>query len=165
MLRILLSLTLLLAFFTSTHAYEVTLAWDPNTEQDLAGYRLYWGYFSEHYLWNQEVGLEVCDKTTCIYSVELPDNLWFFSLKAYDILGNESGFSIQVWAKPPDICLGDFDQDGNVDISDLSLLVADFGRTDLHDTLDCRTDVDKDGDVDMQDVKLIADEYGRSDCQ
>jgi hypothetical protein len=146
-------------------AAQVTLEWDPNTEPNLAGYRLYYGPYSHYYTEEKDIGLEKCDENCCTCSVELPEGLWFFSVTAYDIYGHESGFSNQVWAKSPEICLGDFDQDGDVDGGDLSLLVADFGRTDFHDYPDCRTDVDKDGDVDIMDLKITADEYGRTDCR
>ena len=38
-----LALILILALFTTlAHSAEVTLAWEPNTEPDLAGYRVYY---------------------------------------------------------------------------------------------------------------------------
>ena len=61
-----------------------------------------------------------------------------------------------------DECLGDFDSDGDVDGSDLSLFAADFGRTDCSG--DCEGDFDTDGDVDGSDLAVFAADFGRTDC-
>lgn len=59
-------------------------------------------------------------------------------------------------------CEGDFDTDGDVDGSDLSIFAADFGRTDC--SSDCEGDFDSDGDVDGSDLATFAADFGRTDC-
>jgi hypothetical protein len=39
---ILLTVLILLCFITPSYAMDVTLSWDPNTEPDLAGYKIYY---------------------------------------------------------------------------------------------------------------------------
>lgn len=64
----------------------------------------------------------------------------------------------------PASCLGDFDNDGDVDGIDASTFGADFGsQTCLSGTL-CEGDFDNDGDVDGLDASLFANEFGRSNC-
>ena len=40
---ILLSLTILILYSSTISTASVTLAWDPNTEPDIAGYKIYYG--------------------------------------------------------------------------------------------------------------------------
>ena len=61
-----------------------------------------------------------------------------------------------------DVCEGDFDDDGDVDGSDLAIFAADFGRTDCSG--DCEGDFDTDGDVDGSDLAVFAADFGRTDC-
>ena len=60
------------------------------------------------------------------------------------------------------ICEGDFDEDRDVDGSDLAVFAADFGRTDCSG--DCEGDFDNDGDVDGSDLAVFAADFGRTDC-
>jgi hypothetical protein len=62
-------------------AAEVTLAWDANTEPDLAGYMIYYGFTSRSYDWVVDVG----DQTTYTVSSQL-----IFPIKSHVIFpGNE----------------------------------------------------------------------------
>ena len=63
---------------------------------------------------------------------------------------------------PIPICEGDFDNDSDVDGSDLAVFAADFGRTDC--LSDCEGDFDEDGDVDGSDLAVFAADFGRTDC-
>ena len=63
---------------------------------------------------------------------------------------------------PP--CEGDFDNDGDVDGSDLAVFAADFGRTDCDTGPACEGDFDHDGDVDGSDLAVFAADFGRTDC-
>jgi hypothetical protein len=88
---------LLGSFFTPVFATtDVTLAWDTNTEPDLAGYRVYQSAMSGTY--NKATG-KVCDVaksiTTCTISA-MPDGTYFWVATAYDLKGNESGYSNEV---------------------------------------------------------------------
>ena len=57
---------------------------------------------------------------------------------------------------------GDFDQDGDVDGSDLAVFAADFGRTDCDQGELCEGDFDKDRDVDGSDLAIFAVSFGRT---
>ena len=61
-------------------------------------------------------------------------------------------------------CEGDFDNDGDVDGSDLAVFAADFGRTDCSPADPCAGDFDYDGDADGSDLAVFAAEFGRTDC-
>jgi len=61
-------------------------------------------------------------------------------------------------------CEGDFDNDGDVDGSDLSVFAADFGRTDCSLQDFCDGDFDGDGDVDGSDLAIFAADFGKTDC-
>jgi hypothetical protein len=63
---------------------------------------------------------------------------------------------------PLNDCPGDFENDGDVDGSDLAVFAADFGRTDC--SADCEGDFDNDGDVDGSDLAVFAADFGRTDC-
>ena len=64
----------------------------------------------------------------------------------------------------PEACEGDFDEDGDVDGSDLATFAADFGRTDCGTGLPCEGDFDDDSDVDGSDLATFAADFGRTDC-
>ena len=66
--------------------------------------------------------------------------------------------------EPAPPCEGDFDDDGDVDGSDLAVFAADFGRTDCTNPPPCEGDFDNDGDVDGSDLAVFAADFGRTDC-
>jgi len=68
-----------------------------------------------------------------------------------------------VWITLP-ACQGNFDNDGDVDGSDLAVFAADFGRTDCSPSNRCSGDFDSDGDVDGSDLATFAADFGRTDC-
>ena len=61
-------------------------------------------------------------------------------------------------------CEGDFDNDGDVDGSNLAVFAADFGRTDCSLQNFCDGDFDGDGDVDGSDLAIFAADFGKTDC-
>lgn len=71
---------------------SVSLAWDPNTEADLAGYRVHVGGTSHTYTQIIDVG-RVNSFTVLDLSAGQP---YFFAVTAYDIFANESGYSSEV---------------------------------------------------------------------
>jgi hypothetical protein len=73
-------------------ASYLTLAWDPNTEPDLAGYRVYYGTTSGEYVDSIDVG----NITTYRLDDLLDGVTYFIALTAYDTSGNESDFSHEV---------------------------------------------------------------------
>ena len=57
-----------------------------------------------------------------------------------------------------ELCESDFDEDADMDGSDLAVFAADFGRTDCKGSSDpCEGDFDEDGDVDGSDLAVFAD--------
>lgn len=66
--------------------------WDPNTEGDLAGYKVHVGTASRTYSQNIDVG-----RVTTFTVPNLADGqTYFFSVTAYDVMANESSFSNEV---------------------------------------------------------------------
>jgi hypothetical protein len=91
-----LSASLFLAALFPAHlaASSLTLAWDPNTEPDLAGYKVYCGTRSRHY----DSAIDVGKNTYCKVSYLAPKTRYYFTLTAYDTSRNESDFSWEVSA-------------------------------------------------------------------
>jgi len=111
----LLSLILILfQLATNANSAQVTLAWDPNTEPDVAGYKIYYGLLSGQYSDSVDVG----NQTSCTLSNLQDGNTYYLAATTYDIEGYESDFSNEVVfnapANPPRI---DFDGDGKADIA------------------------------------------------
>ena len=65
------------------------LAWDPNTESDLAGYRVHYGTASGSYT----VHTDVHNVTTYTVTGLTAGQTYYFAATAYDASGNESGYS------------------------------------------------------------------------
>ena len=93
-IRIQYSLPLLVIFtlcflqLPTAFAATVTVAWDANSEPDLAGYILYYGTSSPDYLYNVDVG----NTTGCTISGLDQGGIYYFAAKAYNTIG-ESEFS------------------------------------------------------------------------
>ena len=85
-------------------AGSVSLAWDPNTEDDLAGYKVYIGTASQTFSQIIDVGHVTAFTVTDL----LEGETYFSTVTAYDIFVNESDFSnevsttIPVTAPPPE---------------------------------------------------------------
>ena len=100
----------------------MTLAWDPNTENDLAGYNVYYGTASRVY----DSVIEVGNITSYTVTDLEPETQYYFAITAYDTSGNESDFSVEVSAVPnnvdptPDIKANG--SDGPLDISSGNML-------------------------------------------
>ena len=95
-LRILVALCVLLLVVLGVAqwvlAAEVQLAWDPNTEEDLAGYRLYHRAEGEQYgTYTHEIAAP--DSTV---TLSYPDGRHYWRLTAFDQANNESGFSNEI---------------------------------------------------------------------
>ena len=102
----LIGIGLLLGLPAAATAGSVSLAWDPNTETDLAGYQLYYGQSSGNYQFTVDVG----NQTTYTLSGLADGQTYYFAVTAYDTSGNESNFSSEVSTTipgtppPPDTC-------------------------------------------------------------
>ena len=61
-------------------------------------------------------------------------------------------------------CYADFDGNGDVYPSDLSVFLNEYGRTDCLTNPPCQADIDGDGNVYPSDLSVFLFEYGRDDC-
>src|SRR4030042_4199018 len=76
-------------------AAEIRIAWDPNSEPDLAGYKVYYGTASGVY--NGPGSPMNVGNVNSYRLLDLnPGQIYFIALKAYDTFGNESGYSNEV---------------------------------------------------------------------
>lgn len=71
---------------------SATLAWDPNIESDLAGYKLYWGPSTGNYMHVFDVG----NVTQYKLFGFTPEVVNFFAVTAYNADGLESDFSNEI---------------------------------------------------------------------
>ena len=91
-------LCLLLVGASWSSAGTITLAWDPNTEPDLAGYKIYYGTSSRQYTVTVDVG------NVTRYTIRDLDEsrVYYLAVTAYDTAGNESELSDEVSGYPTD---------------------------------------------------------------
>jgi hypothetical protein len=87
-----LILTVLALLPVSSMAGSAILNWQPNSESDLDGYRVYYGTSSRSY----GPPLYVNTATTCTLDTLSEGATYYFAVTAYDTSGNESGFSAEV---------------------------------------------------------------------
>jgi hypothetical protein len=70
----------------------ISLAWDANTESDLAGYKIYYGTASRSYGASVNVG----NVTSYELAGLTPGQVYYISVTAYDTANYESGYSNEV---------------------------------------------------------------------
>ena len=100
----------------TANAYDVVIAWDPNTESDLAGYKIYGseGSPGPPYDLIDTYSLDEIDpdNPACQIS-DLDDSLkYYFVLSAYDFAGNESDYSNEVCVAGGIACASDTSSGG-----------------------------------------------------
>ena len=78
----------------AVYAAEVNLAWDPNTETDVAGYKVYYGLGSRSYDRVMEVG----NTTSCVVTGLEQGRTYYFAATAVNTSNVESDFSNEVSA-------------------------------------------------------------------
>ncbi|MCP5426143.1 MAG: fibronectin type III domain-containing protein [Gammaproteobacteria bacterium] len=89
------ALGLMLAFHSlDVLAGQLNLAWDPNSEPEVAGYRLYYGQASGEYTASVDVGQQ---SQFTLFGLEVGQR-YYFAVTAYSALGFQSGFSNEVSA-------------------------------------------------------------------
>ena len=98
---------------TIAHGFELSFAWDANTEPDLAGYRVFYRQEGQNYDYNNSdwQGTE----TTCTISGLIENTTYYFVSRVYCIYGYESENSVELCYDPEII---DRDGDGIVDFED-----------------------------------------------
>lgn len=78
-----------------------SLRWSPNTESDLAGYRVYFGNTSRSYLVpGIDVGLRTAFSVAAFSNTEYFQTPVYLAVTAYDQAGHESGYSNEVFYNP-----------------------------------------------------------------
>ena len=87
-----LLLFLLVSMALLSRAEEVTLAWDPNAETDLEGYRLHYGFRPQTYAVSADVG----NVTTNTVLLPFGGEAYFFAVTAYNTNQLESDYSNEV---------------------------------------------------------------------
>jgi hypothetical protein len=92
-LIIVAAIIMAVAIVGNARAGEVTLAWDANTETDLAGYKIYWSTTVAGGPYPNKVDV---GKVTQYIVKNLPDGTYWFVATAYDTAGNESAYSNEV---------------------------------------------------------------------
>lgn len=141
---------LLLAFASPVLAGDVTLAWNPNSEPDLAGYKIYYGTASHAY------GTPIVIGTQTTYTLTgLPAGTYYFAVTARNTSGLESGYSNEVSAAvtaSPSASRCDINSDGAANVLDLQRLInAILGIQSLVG----KGDLNGDGRVDALDLQIL----------
>jgi hypothetical protein len=83
------------------YAAQVTLAWDPSTDPNVTGFRVYYGTSSHSYQYNNDVG----ENTTFTVSNLQDGTPYYFAVTAHDAAGIESGYSNEISYNPTVTCL------------------------------------------------------------
>jgi hypothetical protein len=108
---------------STVNAAQVTLAWDPNNEADLAGYRVHYGTVSRGYQTRVDAGLNTTYRVTNLAA----GVTYFFAVTAYDSSGNESAYSQEVAYGVPAVKYHfDYDGDKTTDVSAYHLPTNQF---------------------------------------
>lgn len=96
-MKLTLLLCIILLPIAAAPAADITLAWDPSPSEGIAGYRLYIGKASGVYWTPIRLG------TGLTYTVSgLGPGKYFFAVTAFNLAGNESGYSNEVSDIIPD---------------------------------------------------------------
>ena len=139
---------------------SLILRWNSNDEDDLAGYKVYYGTESkQEYAWVEDLGnVTQCD----LWNLSLDENeSYIIALTAYDIYGNESDFS------DPLLLIVD---DGIDDFEDNCPYIYNPNQEDtfppqgngLGDACECEGNFDCDKDCDGTDAATFKLDFGRS---
>ena len=89
MVRVLLIVLSLSLLCSQAYSKEITLAWDANTEPDLAGYKIYYGTTSRKY--GEPIDVKnVTEVTLTGFDAGVT---YYFAATAYDDDDNESAYS------------------------------------------------------------------------
>jgi len=88
---------------TNVYSAQVVLTWKPNSESDLAGYKIYYGNLSGIY----DTSIDVGNQTIYTLSNLMDGNTYYLALTAYNFSRNESDYteelihSVPVGTIPP----------------------------------------------------------------
>ena len=121
-MKILLISLLLFSSLAAQDSASVLISWDYNQEVDIDSYLLFWGENSGSYQDSLQVG-----NTNRYWLNNLkPFTTYYFSLKAVNIAGLKSQFSLEDSIKTKSPLKSDFDNNGRVELADLSFFVSQW---------------------------------------
>jgi hypothetical protein len=138
------------------------LTWNANSENDLAGYTIYYdttshagGTCPTDYAYSQNVG----NVTSYWFDNLTPGQNYYFQLTAKDTSNNESDCS----TSPGEVSKlinyrSDFNNDHEVDLSDYSIFRQNYALTNVGNI----ADMDRSNEVDLADYSIFRGEYGYS---
>lgn len=108
-LLFILGLGCIMWFTATANAADATFSWLPNSETDLAGYKIHYGPASKQYTEEVDVGLPDPIDGRVKYKIsEVPENKTYFSATAYDTEGHESDYSDEAVYDPTPNAPADF---------------------------------------------------------
>jgi hypothetical protein len=146
--EVLLATLLLFCCCVQGRAADISLAWDPSTSENIAGYKVYIGNSSRTYGTPITIGNQ-----TTYTATSLADGTWYFAVTAFNAEGDESDFSNEVWTTigaSSSAC--DINGDTSVNVLDLQALAniilelaPPSGSNDLN----------SDGRVDALDLQIL----------
>ena len=146
--------------FNNVLAGSATLSWDPNTEPDLAGYKIYYGTSPRTGTDPKICGLcgysnrvDVGNVTTYTFNNLTNGQTYYFSVTAYDTSNNESAFSNQV-SKTISASSADLNRDGRVNSVDFGILMSYWGAVTRPPA-----DINQDGVVNSVDFGILMSQW------
>ncbi len=142
---------LLLVFISDAMAADIPLAWDANTEADLAGYKVYYGTTSGAYGTPIVIG-----KQTTYTITGLSAGTYYIAVTAFNTSGLESGFSNEVSttiAGTPSTSKCDINGTGTVDEFDLQIMINVILGLQVMPA--GKGDLNGDGKIDALDLQLL----------
>ncbi len=144
-------LSVLFLMMTPAIGATITLAWDINSESDLAGYKVYYGQASRSY--ENIITIGIVNSYTL---TGLSPGTYYFTVTAFNTKGLESGFSNEVSAVITDgsgSSKCDCNGDGSVNILDLQILINAF----LGISGAVGRDINSDGVIDTLDLQILGE--------
>ncbi len=144
---------LFMAFTAAGWAADVTIVWTPNTEADLAGYKIYIGTVSGTYGIPTTIGTQ----TTYTFTGLAAGTTYYIAVTAYNTSGLESGFSNQVSATTPGTISSttkcDIDSNGTANALDLQILINVIMG--IQTMPSGKGDLNADGKFDALDLQIL----------
>ncbi len=95
-MRLVLPFIFVILFCNIAYSGQAVVSWNPNSESNCAGYKVYYGYSSRSYFQVKEYGEDAGNQTSYTISNLVEGELYFFAATAYDFSGNETGYSYEV---------------------------------------------------------------------